>query len=226
MQNRHHRVHEAEFALRGQRRGLARVIVAGDGENPSVARGAGVVRVLEGIAGPVDARTLAVPHAEDPVVAGAGEQVQLLRAPDGGRRQVLVDPRLEADVVLLEERAGLPQSLVEPRQRRAAVAGDESRRFQPRRRVALLLHHRQADERLNAGQEDAAGRDRVLVVEGEHGVTEFPLPQVGVGEGPSHVLSELQAAAAPVACVVHRPGRTTSIEVAAARLRATLTPVK
>ena len=101
------------------------MVVAGDGENPSVTRGAGMVGVLENVAGPVDARTLAVPHAEDPVVAGAAEKVQLLRAPDGGRRQILVDPRLEADVVLLEELAGPPQRLVEPRQRRAAVAGDE-----------------------------------------------------------------------------------------------------
>ena len=73
----------------------------------------------------------------------AGEQVDLLRAPDRGRGQVLVDAGLEHDVVLLEELLGAPQRLVEPAQRRAAVAGDEAGGVQPRREVALALHHRQ-----------------------------------------------------------------------------------
>ena len=62
------------------------MIVAGDGENPSPTRGAGMVGMLEDVAGAVDPRALAVPHAEDPVVAGAAEQIELLRAPDGWKR--------------------------------------------------------------------------------------------------------------------------------------------
>ena len=50
----------------------------------------------------VDARALAVPDAEHAIDLGAGEQVDLLRAPHRGRGEVLVEAGLEVDVVLLE----------------------------------------------------------------------------------------------------------------------------
>ena len=65
-------------------------------------RRAGGVGVLEHVAAAVDARALAVPHREHAVVLRAGEQVDLLRAPDGGGGEVLVDARLEPDVAALE----------------------------------------------------------------------------------------------------------------------------
>jgi len=48
--------------------------------------------------------------------------MDLLGAPQGGRREVLVDARLEFDVVVLDEALGLPQRLVETAERRAAIA--------------------------------------------------------------------------------------------------------
>ena len=78
---------------------LAHVVVAGQRHHAAVLGRAGVVRVLEDVAPAVDARALAVPHAEHAVVPGAGIEMDLLGAPQGGRGQVLVDARLEFDVV-------------------------------------------------------------------------------------------------------------------------------
>ncbi len=132
-------------------------------------RAAGGVAVLEDVARAVDARPLAVPHGEDAVMLGAGEESDLLRAPDGGRREILVDAGLKADLVPLEEAPGAPEGLVEPAEWRAAIAGDEGGGIEPRRRVALALHHGEAHERLRPGQIDAAGCDRVFVIEGDCG---------------------------------------------------------
>ena len=108
---------------------------------------------------------LAVPHAEHAVVARAGEQVGLLAAPDGGGGQVLVEAFLEdhlGGVQVLARPRGL---LVEPAQRRAAIAGDEACRVQPRRLVQPVLVHQDAEQRLDAGDEDPAVREQKFVVE-------------------------------------------------------------
>ena len=60
-----------------------------------------LVGVLEGVARAIDARSLAVPHAEHAIVAGAGIEVDLLGAPQGRGRQVFVDAGLEVDGFLL-----------------------------------------------------------------------------------------------------------------------------
>ena len=60
---------------------------------------------------------------------------------------------------------GLPQRLVEAAERRAAIAGDEAGGVEPGGEVALALQHGQADQRLDAGQEDAAGGGGVFVVQ-------------------------------------------------------------
>ena len=148
-----------------KRRRLRAVIVAGEHQHAAVLRRAGVVRVLEDVAAAVDARPLAVPHREHAVVLRARVEVHLLRAPDRGRREVLVQPGLELDVRALEELLRLPQRLVERAERRAAIAGDEARGVEAGERVALALQDQQPDERLRAGQVDAAGLERVLVVE-------------------------------------------------------------
>jgi hypothetical protein len=94
---------EHVLALVGHGRGARRGVVAGDQQHAAVFRGAGVVGVLEDVAAAVDAGPLAVPHRKDAVEFRLREQVQLLRAPDRGGGDVLVDAGLEADVVLLEE---------------------------------------------------------------------------------------------------------------------------
>ena len=77
-------------------------------EHAAKRRGAGEIGVAEGVAGAIDPRPLAVPHAEHAVVAALAVQPGLLRAPQRGRGEVLVDARLEHDVVLLEEAPARP----------------------------------------------------------------------------------------------------------------------
>ena len=146
-----------------------------------------MVAVLEHVERAVDARALAVPEREHAVVLGAREQADLLRAPDRGGGEVLVDAGLEDDVALLEELARPPQRLVEPAERRAAIAGDEAGGVQPGRAVALALQHRQAHQRLDAGHQHPPALERVAVVEAHlcqgHGSLRLTyLLQGGTGE--------------------------------------------
>ena len=60
-----------------------------------------------------------------------------------GRGEVLVDGRLEQDVVRLEQLCGALELVVEPAERRAAIAGDVARRVEAGAPVALLLHQRE-----------------------------------------------------------------------------------
>ena len=91
-------------------------------EHAAERRGAGEVAVAERVAGAIDARALAVPHAEHAVVAALAVQLGLLRAPQRGRGEVLVDRRLDHDVVLVEKAPGGGELLVEAAERRAAIA--------------------------------------------------------------------------------------------------------
>ena len=70
-------------------------------QHPAILRCAEGVGMPDHVHAAIDSGPLAVPHAENAVIAGPGEQVGLLAAPDGGGGQVLVHPRLEIDIVLL-----------------------------------------------------------------------------------------------------------------------------
>ena len=59
----------------------------------------------------------------------------------------------------------LPQPEVEIAERAAAIAGNEAGGVEPGGEVAFALQHGQADQRLGAGQEDAAGGGGVFVVQ-------------------------------------------------------------
>jgi hypothetical protein len=147
-------------------RALGDVVVAGQGDDAAVLGGAGHVGVLEHVGAAVDAGALAVPDAEDAVVLlRVGVEVELLRAPHGRGRQLLVDARLEDDVLRRQVGLRRPQRLVVAAERRAAVAADEAGGVQAEHGIALLLQHRQSDERLRAAHEGAAGLQAVLVVE-------------------------------------------------------------
>ncbi|CUJ49355.1 Uncharacterised protein [Achromobacter xylosoxidans] len=164
-QRRDHAGLEDVVALVRQRRRLGRMVIAGHHQHAAVRRRAGGVGVLEHVAAAVHARPLAVPHAEHAVVLGAREQVDLLRAPHRGGRQVLVDARLELDVVRLQVLGRLPHVLVDPAQRRAPVARHEPGRVQPRAQVAQPLHHRQAHQGMDAAHPGAAAFQGVFVVQ-------------------------------------------------------------
>jgi hypothetical protein len=93
-------------------------------------------------------------------------QVELLRAPHGGRRELFVDAWSEDDVLRCEVFLRLPQRLVVAAERRAAIAADKAAGVQAGERVALLLEHRQAHQRLHAAHQRASVVERVFVVEG------------------------------------------------------------
>ncbi len=69
--------------------------------------------MTEDVAGPVDARTLAVPEREDAVVLALAKKTGLLRTPACRRRQFLVEAGLELDLGLLQPALRLPQLLIE-----------------------------------------------------------------------------------------------------------------
>ncbi len=145
--------------------GFRRVVVAHQREHAAVLRGAGHVGVAEDVARAVDARALAVPHAEDAVVAALAAHLGLLRAPDGGGGEFLVETGLEDDVRGIEPLLGAQEVLVEPAERRAAIAGDEAGGVQPGEPIPLPLHQEHPDDRLRPGDEDAVLCQVVLVVQ-------------------------------------------------------------
>ena len=157
---------EDVLALVRHCRRARRVVVAGHHQHAAMGQCAGVVGVLEDVAATIDARPLAVPHREDAIAFGLGQQVQLLRAPDRGGRQLLVDGGVEAHVMGGEKGFSLVQRGIQPAEWRAAVARDVARGVQARGAIALALHHRQARQRLHAGQEDAAPLEPVAVGKG------------------------------------------------------------
>ena len=163
VEDRDHDVDEVIFGLVRGGGGFGGVVVAHQRQHAAMPRGAGEIGVAEHIAGAVDARTLAVPHAEHAVVFAFAAQLGLLRAPQRGRGEVLVDAGLEEDVA--EERPGAQELLVEPAERRAAIAGDIARGIEAGAAVALLLHQAQPHQRLEAGDEDPALAEVVFVVE-------------------------------------------------------------
>ena len=172
VEHRHGEVDEGVVALVGQGRGARAVVVAGQGEDAAAGVAAGEIAVLHGVARAVEPGTLAVPQAEHALAGGQWIERRLLAAPQRGRGEVLVHAGLEVDAVRLEARPGAPQLAVVGGQRRAAIAGDEAGRVQPRREVAAPLRQRQAHQRLDAGEVDAALVERVFVVQRdrrEHG---------------------------------------------------------
>jgi hypothetical protein len=167
IEHRHHRIHESVFALMWQGRGLARVIVAGNGQHPAVAGGARCVGMLEHIATAIDTRPFAVPHAEYAIEAGAIEHIDLLRSPDAGGGKVFVDAGLKMNVVALEEGTCLPQRLIEGAEGRATIAGNEPGGVETGGGVALALHDGQAHQGLNTGEKNPPRFQSVLVVKGD-----------------------------------------------------------
>jgi hypothetical protein len=141
------------------------VVVTGKHEHAAVFCRARRVAVAEDVAAAVDAGALAVPDADHAIIPGAGREIELLRAPDRGRRQILVHAGLEFDVVLFEMLAGGEQLLVVAAERRAAIAGNEARGVEALRAIAPDLRHRQPHQRLNPGQEDVAGALGVFLIE-------------------------------------------------------------
>ena len=174
--DRHQGRGEHLFALMGERRGLAAMVVAGQRDHAAVRRGAGRVRMLERIQRTVDAGALAVPDAEHAIDLGAGKHADLLAAPHRGCRQILVEAGLEFDVMFFKEAFGAPQRVVVHAERRTAITGDEARGVEALRAVAFALQHRQPDQRLRTREENPLRIQTVLVVQPNFHQRHYQLP--------------------------------------------------
>ena len=117
-------------------------------------RGAEHVGAAQRIAGAIDAGAFAVPQTEYALEPLAGEGVDLLGAPQHGGRQVLVQPRLKADVMRGQQLLAAPQFLIQAAERGATIAGDQAGRVVPGRSVQPRLFQHQPHHRLHAGQQD------------------------------------------------------------------------
>ena len=84
------------------------MVVSGENEHAAVFRCSGGIGVLEYVAAPVHARPLAVPQGKHAVVFRVRVQIDLLRAPDRRRGEILVHAGLKADVEFLEMRFRAP----------------------------------------------------------------------------------------------------------------------
>ena len=150
IEDRDHGIDEMVFRGVGVGRRFGHVVVAHQRQHAAMLRRACQVGVTEDVARAVDARPLAVPDGKDAVVAPLAGEFRLLRAPAGGGCEFLVQPRLEDDIGRRKLPFRFPQLQVEPAERRAAIAGDEACRVQPRLPVALALHQEHAHDRLCA----------------------------------------------------------------------------
>jgi hypothetical protein len=156
-----------EFGLMRRGGRFGRMVVAHERQHAAVFRGAGEIGVAEDVAGAVDARTLAVPHAEHAIELALAAQFGLLRAPQRGGGEFLVDAGLELDVLRGEKPPRAHHLLVEAAERGAAIAGDVAGGVEAGAAVALLLHQQRADQRLIAGHQDMVLGEIVFVVEGD-----------------------------------------------------------
>ena len=77
------------------------MVITRHGQHTAQRRGARHVAVFEHIRRTVNARAFAVPNPKHPIVQllGLWRKGQLLGAPNGGRCQLLVDPRLKHNVL-------------------------------------------------------------------------------------------------------------------------------
>ena len=165
VQDGDHRVHEVELGLVRVGGGFGGVIVAVQGQDTPMGRGARKIGVAEHVARAVHARPLAVPQAEHAIDGVLPVKPDLLRAPHGGGGQFLVEPRLEAHIGSGQLPARAVELLVEPSQGGAAIARYETRCVQPRPAVEFALHQEHPHHGLNAGREDRGARQVELVGE-------------------------------------------------------------
>ena len=146
-------VAQRELAGARQRGGLAARVVADHQQCAAERARARRVGMTQRVGGAIQPGGLAVPHSEYAVVARAGEQPDLLAAPDGCCREVFVQAGLEDDVLRVELGGGLPEADVQAPEGRTAIAGDETGGVLAVSGVRSALFQRQLRQRLDAGQE-------------------------------------------------------------------------
>ncbi|RJG20978.1 hypothetical protein D3872_07650 [Massilia cavernae] len=122
------------------------------------------VTLAQHFEGAVDTQVLRVPDGEYAVVFRLLVIVQPLGAADRRGRQFLVHPRLEPDMVFLEQRGRRPQRIIVDPDRRTPIAGNVAGRVQSRGDIALALYERKPHQRLVGRDIDATFLLREFVV--------------------------------------------------------------
>ena len=186
VEHREGHVGERGLGGAGHRRRLRGRVVSDDRERAAVGRGAGEVRVAQGVGGAVEAGRLAVPVAGDPVgdvvAQGAGRRGEL-RALDRGEGELLVQSGGDDDAVRLEQVAVAEQLEVVPRQRGTLVARDVPAGAQARGGVGPALVEREAHEGLDPGELHAALGVGVAVAQRHRGAARRGPDGLGAGAG-------------------------------------------
>src|SRR5580698_6745400 len=150
--------------MRGGRR-FGGVVIAHQGQYATVLCGAGQIGVAEDVAGAIDARALAVPHAEYALALAFAAQFGLLRTPDRSRGQVFVDTALKADIALLQEGSGALKLAVQAAKRRTAIAGNKTCGIKAVAAIQLFLRQTKANQRLKSRHKNSLLAEVVFVVE-------------------------------------------------------------
>ena len=155
-EDRHVQIDHRGVARRRQGRRLRGGVVTDDGDDPAVHRRAREHRMTDRVAAAVEPRTLAVPNADDAVVAGVVERHRQLAAHDGAGRQFLVDGGLHHDREVGNGGRRTLEFLGERADRRALVAGRERGGGEAEPTVEPQLIGGEPGDRLDPGEEHGA----------------------------------------------------------------------
>ena len=150
-------IHEGVFAAGCDRGGFGGRIIPRQRQHTALRRAAGGIGMAEHIAGAINAGTFAVPNAENAIQTRAGCQMHLLRTPNGGCGQILIQPRLKHHIMRAEPFRLARQFPVKSAKRRSAIAGNETAGAETLRCIHFLAQHGQAHQRMRPGQQDGAG---------------------------------------------------------------------
>ena len=132
------------------------MVVTGDQQHATHGGRSAMAHVLERIAAPVHAWGFAAPHREDAVVRAVADQLDLLRSPNCGGGQLLIDAGQKLDLSGIELLLRVPERFVDTADRGPAISRNKTSRVQTGGLVAPFLNQHQAHERLGAIQADAA----------------------------------------------------------------------
>ena len=100
------------------------------------------------IARAIHARPLAIPNTENTIQTRAGRKVHLLRAPNGGRGEILIQAWLKHHIMGAQPFGLSRQFPVKGAKRRPAIAGNEAPGAKAKRRIHFLAQHGQAHQRM------------------------------------------------------------------------------
>ena len=140
------------------------MVITKDDEDTAITRRSLTVAMLNGIARPIDARTLAVPERKDACDLGLRQQWHLLRTPNRGGREIFIDARLEVDARGAQPIAFPPELHVKPAQGRPSVTADEACGIEACRRIATALLKQQPDQCLGTAEKHRATFTNVAVL--------------------------------------------------------------